>query len=58
MSLTGFGIKIIPISSSISSGLAVGTKVIYEINMKKYNIFKKQYQKNQQTNKSFDKLRE
>ena len=37
-------------------GLAISDNVLYEIVMQKYNKYKKQNQKGQQTFKSFDKL--
>ena len=36
--------------------LSIGNKVIYEIVINKYNKYKKQYEKDQQTIKPFDKL--
>ena len=56
LSLTGFGLIVIPISSSIACGLSITNKVLYEIVMQKYNKYKKQYEKDIQTIKSFDKL--
>ena len=56
LSLTRFGLIMIPISSSIACGLSITNKVIYEIVMQKYNKHKKLYEKDQQTIKSFDKL--
>ena len=55
LSLTGFGLIVIPISSSIACGLSITNKVIYEIVMQKYNKYKKLYEKDQQTIKSYDK---
>ena len=56
LSLTGFGLIVIPISNSIACGLSITNKVLYEIVMQKYNKYKKLYEKDQQTIKSFDKL--
>ena len=56
LSLTGVGLIAIPISSSIACGLTISNKVINDIIINKYNKYKKQYQKDQQTMKSFDKL--
>ena len=56
LSLTGFGLIVIPISSSIACGLSITNKVLNEIVMQKYNKYKKLYEKDQQTIKSFDKL--
>ena len=46
---------VIPISTAISCGLTVGNKVIHEIVMQKHKKYEKQYGKDQQTIKSFDK---
>ena len=56
LSLTGIGLLAIPISFATACGLSVGNKVFYEIIINKYNRYKKQYEKDQQTIKSFDKL--
>ena len=45
----------IPISSGKACGLSIGSKVIYELIIKKYNKYKKQYEKYQQIINSFDK---
>ena len=47
---------VIPILTSTACGLTIGNKVIYEIIKQKYNNYKKQYEKDQETIKSFDKL--
>ena len=56
MSLTGFGLKVTPISTATACGKSNGNKVINEIFMNKYIEYKKQYEKGQQTIKLFDKL--
>ena len=56
MTLTGIGLKVIPISTATTCGLSVGNRVIHEVIMQKYIKFKKQYEKNQQKIKSFDQL--
>ena len=56
LSLTGIGLILIPISTASACALSIGNKVIYEIIEDKYNKYKKQYEKVQQTIKSFDKL--
>ena len=56
LSLTGICLIVIPISTASASALSIGNKVIYEIIINKYNKYKKQYEKDQQTIKSFDKL--
>ena len=45
-----------PISTATAYGLSFGNKVIYDIVMNKYNKYKKQNEKDQQTNKSFGNL--
>ena len=55
-SLTGIGLIIIPISTATACGLSIGNKVLYEIIINKNNKYKKQYEKDQQTIKSIDKL--
>ena len=56
LSLTGIGLIVIPISTSISRGLAIPNKVLYEIVLRKYYKYKNQYEKDQQTIRSFDKF--
>ena len=46
----------IPISTATTCRLSFGEKVLYEGIINKYNICKKQYEKDQQTIKSFDNL--
>ena len=55
-SLTVIGSIAIPISTATAFGLSIGNKVIYEIIINKYNKYKKQYERDQQTIRSFDKL--
>ena len=55
LSLTGIGLIVIPISTASACALSVGNKVFYEVIINKYNKYKKQYEKDQQTIKSFDK---
>ena len=54
LSLTGIGLIVIPISTASACALSIGNKVIYEIIINKCNKYKKQYEKDQQTIKSFD----
>ena len=56
MSLIGFGIIVIPTSSSKACGLSIGNKEIFEIVIQKFTKYKQQHEKDQQTKKSFDKL--
>ena len=56
LSLTGIGLMAIPISAATACSLSIGKKVIFEIIINKFNKYKKQYEKDQLTIKSFDKL--
>ena len=56
LSLTGIGFIAIPISTATACGLSIGNKVIYEIIINKYKKLKKQFERDQRTIKSFDKL--
>ena len=56
LSITGIGLIILPISAGIACGLSLGNKVLHKIIINKYNKYKKQYERDQNTIKSFDKL--
>ena len=56
LSVTGFGLVILPISAGIACALSIGNKVLHKIIINKYNKYKKQYDRDQQTIKSLDKL--
>ena len=56
LSVTGIGLIVIPISTATACRLSIGNKVLYEIIIKKLNKYKKQYERDQNTIKSFDKL--
>ena len=56
LSLTGIGLIAIPISTATACGLSFSNKILYEIVVNKYNKYKKQYEKDQQTFKYFDKF--
>ena len=56
LSVTGIGLIAIPISTATACGLSITNKVLYEIVMQKYNKYKKRYERDQNTIKSFDKL--
>ena len=45
-----------PISAGIACGLSLGNKVLHKLIKNKYYKYKKQYERDQQTIKSFDKL--
>ena len=56
LSITGIGLIILPISAGIACTLSLGNKLLHKIVINKYNKYKKQYERDQQTIKSFDKL--
>ena len=56
LSVTGIGLLAIPISTAAACGLSITNKVIYEMVMQKYNKYKKQYERDQNSIKSSDKL--
>ena len=56
LSLTIIGLIVVPISIGIAHGLMISNKVIYEIDMQKYNNDRKQNPKDQQTIESSDKI--
>ena len=56
LSITGFGLIILPISAGIACTLSLGNKILHKLIKNKYNKNKKQYERGQCTIKSFDKL--
>ena len=54
LSLTGIGLIAIPKSTAAACGLSIGNKKLYQIILNKYNQYKKQYERDQQTIKVFD----
>ena len=56
LSITGIGLIILTISAGIACGLSLGNKILHKLIINKYNKYKKQYERDQQTIKSFDKL--
>ena len=56
LSVTGFGLFILPISAGIACTLSLGNKVLHKLIINKYNKYRKQYERDQQTIKSFDKF--
>ena len=55
-SVTGVGLIILPISAGIACGISLGNKILHKLILNKYNKYKKQYERDQNTIKSFDKL--
>ena len=56
LSVTGFGLIILPKSAGIASTLSLGNKVLHKLIKSNYNKYKKKYERDQQTTKSFDKF--
>ena len=56
LSITGVGLIILPISAGIACALSLGNKILHKIIINKYNKYKKLYERDQNTIKSFDKL--
>ena len=56
LSITGIGLIILPISAGIACTLSLGNKVLHKLFINKYDKYKKQYERDQNTIKSFDKL--
>ena len=56
LSVTGIGMIVLPISAGIACGLSLGNKILHKLIINKYNKYKKLYERDQKTIKSFDKL--
>ena len=56
LTVTGIGLIILPMSAGVACTLSLGNKVLHKIIINKYNKYKNQYERDQQTIKSFDKL--
>ena len=56
LSVTGVGLIILPISAGIACTLSLGNKILHKLIINKYNKYKKQYERDQNTFKSFDNL--
>ena len=56
LSITGIGLIILTVSAGIACTLYLGNKVLHKLIINKYNKYKKQYERDQQTIKSFDKF--
>ena len=56
LSVTGISLIVLPISAGIACGLSLGNKILHKIIINKYNKYKKQYERDQNTVKSFDNL--
>ena len=56
LSITGMGLIILTISAGIACTLSLGNKVLHKLIINKYNKYKKQYERDQLSIKSFDEL--
>ena len=56
LSITGIGLIVLPISAGIACGISLGNKILHKLIINKYNKYKKLYERDQNTNKYFDKL--
>ena len=56
LSVTGIGLIVLPISAGIACTLSLGNKILHKLIINKYNKYKKLYERDQNTIKSFDKL--
>ena len=56
LSITGIGLIILPISAGIACASSLGNKILHKIIINNYNKYKKQYERDQNTIHSFDKL--
>ena len=56
LEITGVGLNILPVSDGNACTLSLGNEVSHKLITNKYNKYKKQYERDQLTIKSFDKL--
>ena len=56
LSVTGIGLIVLPTSAGIACTLSLGNKILHKLVINKCNKYKKQYERDQNTIKSFDKL--
>ena len=56
LSITGIGLIILPVLAGWACTLSLGDKILHKLILNKYNKYKKQYERDQQTIKTFDKL--
>ena len=56
LSVTGIGLIVLPISAGIACFQSLGNKLLHKLIINKYNKYKKLYERDQLTIKSFDKL--
>ena len=56
LSVTGIGLIVLPISAGIACGISLGNKILHKLIINKYNKYKKQYERDQQSIKPFEKI--
>ena len=56
LSVTGIGLIVFPISAGIACGISLGNKILHKLIINKYNKYKKLYERDYNTIKSFYKL--
>ena len=56
LSVTGIGLIVLPISAGIACKLSLGNKILHKLIINKYNKYRKQYERDQNSIKTFDKL--
>ena len=56
LSVSGIGLIVLPVAAGIACSLSLGNKILHRLIINKYNKYKKQYERDQNTIKSFDKL--
>ena len=56
LSVIGIGLIVLPISVGIACGISLGNKILHKLIINKYNKYKKEYERDHNTIKSFDKL--
>ena len=56
LSVFGIGLIVLPISAGNACGISLGNKILHKLIINKYNKYKKQYERDQNTIKSLNKL--
>ena len=56
LSVTGIGLIVLPVAAGVACCLSLGNKVLQKLIINKYNKYKKLYERDQNTIKSFDRL--
>ena len=56
LSVTGICLIVLPISTGIACAISLGNKILHKLIINNYNKYKKQFERDQNTIKSFDNL--